>query len=244
MEGLEAWELGDPLDEIDWLASLSLSPSPVPGITTMKRHYGTVPGSEPETRPIDLDIYVDSSGSMPNPQQRVSYMALAGAVICLSALRSGSRVQATLWSGKNQFISTPGFLRDEEAILRILTGHLGGATAFPIHKLRETFRARAEHDRDCHILHISDDGITTMFGNDERGNSGWDIAALALRRGRAGGTMALNLWQDWHNGNGQCSEDLRRAHSEQGWQIHVVNDLAQLVDFALAFSRHHYGARP
>lgn len=241
MEGLEAWELGDALEEIDWLASLSLSPQPVPGVTTMKRHYGTAPGPEPDTKPIDLDIYVDSSGSMPNPQQRISYMALAGAVICLSALRSGSRVQATLWSGKNQFISTHGFVRDEEAVLRILTGHFGGATAFPIHKLRDTFSSRGEHERDCHILHISDDGITTMFTEDERGNSGWEVAAQALQRGRAGGTMALNLWQDWRSSNTQCSRDLQKAHIEQGWHIHMVNDLAQLVDFAREFSRRHYG---
>lgn len=243
MEGLEAWELGDALDEIDWLASLSLSPHAVPGVTTMKRHYGLAPGNEPASKPIDLDIYVDSSGSMPNPQQRISYMALAGAVICLSALRSGSRVQATLWSGKNQFTSTQGFVRDEEAILRILTGHLGGATAFPIHKLRETFSTRAKHERDCHILHISDDGITTMFGDDERGNSGWEVAAQALQRGRAGGTMALNLWQDWQTSNTQVSQDLRRARIEQGWQIHMVNDLPQLLDFAREFSRRHYGER-
>lgn len=243
VEGLEVWELGDALDDIDWLASLSLSPHAVPGVTTMKRHYGQVPGAQPASKAIDLDIYIDSSGSMPNPQQRVSYMALAGAVICLSALRSGSRVQATLWSGKNQFISTPGFVRDEDAILRILTGHFGGATAFPIYKLRDTYATRPEHERDCHILHISDDGITTLFDADERGSSGWDIAAMALKRGRAGGTMALNLWSNWQDTGSDYLADLRRAHSEQGWQIHAVNDLAQLVDFAREFSRRHYGAR-
>lgn len=244
LEGLEVWELGDTLDDIDWLASLSLSPQSVPGVTTMKRHYGEVAGAEPALSPIDLDIYIDSSGSMPNPQQRLSYMALAGAVICLSALRSGSRVQATLWSGKNQFVSTDGFVRDEESILRIVTGHFGGATAFPIHKLRDTFARRESHKRSCHILHISDDGITTMFERDERGNDGWDVAAMALKRGGAGGTMALNLWGDWQRDNSNSAVTLRRAAAEQGWDIHAVTDLDQLVAFAREFSRRHYGERP
>lgn len=248
IEGLEVWEMGDALDDIDWLASLSLSPHVIPGVTTMKRQISLVPGAESVTKPVDLDIYIDSSGSMPNPQRRISYAALAGAVICLSALRSGSRVQATLWSGKHQFVSTPGFIRDEIAILRILTDHFGGATAFPIHVLRDTFEKREAHERSCHILHISDNGITTMFDDDELNNSGWDIAAQALAKGNAGGTMALQIHADWREFKGtsyasQYYTDLKRAHEEQDWQIHAVTDLAQLVDFARNFSRKHYGAR-
>jgi hypothetical protein len=241
IEGLDVWEIGDPLDEIDWLQSVSLSPMVVPGLTTVKRQYGLVEGAIPASLPIDLDIYIDSSGSMPNPQQYISYMALAGAVICLSALRAGSRVQATLWSGKKQVMSTPGFVTDQDSILRVLTGFYGGATAFPIHKLRDTAALRKGAARDCHILMISDDGITTMFDNDERGNSGWDVAAEALAAGRAGGTMALNLYQDWQRQSAaQWINDLQRANRQQGWAIYAVNELAALVDFAWDFSRRHY----
>lgn len=242
IEGLEIWEIGDPLDEIDWLQSVSLSPTVVPGLTTVKRQYGLVEGAASATVPIDLDIYIDSSGSMPNPQQRISYMALAGAVICLSALRVGSRVQATLWSGKHQVTSTSGFVSDQDAVLRVLTGFYGGGTTFPIHVLRETFSERKATDRDCHILMISDDGITTMFEQDELGNSGWDISAKALAAGRAGGTMALNLYADWQQQTKWAwVNDLHRAQQEQGWEIYSVNELEALVEFARDFSRRHYG---
>ncbi|MEQ3632469.1 hypothetical protein [Thalassolituus sp.] len=242
IEGLETWEMGDALDEVDWMQTLSSSPVVVPGVTTVKRQYGLTSGAEPATKPVDLDIYIDSSGSMPNPQQRMSYMALAGAVICLSALRSGSRVQATLWSGKNQFISTPGFVRDEDTLLKIITGHFGGATAFPIHKLRETFTARTDFDRDCHILHLSDDGITTMFDIDELGCGGWDVSRISLERGRAGGTMALNLRANWRDQDNVITNTLKQAESEQDWNIYTVTDLPQLLDFARDFSRKHYGS--
>ncbi|MBF6907349.1 VWA domain-containing protein, partial [Acinetobacter baumannii] len=141
LEGLEPWEIGDPLDEVDWLQSVSISPIPVPGLTTVRRTYGRDTGVERDRVPVDLDMYVDSSGSMPNPQVATSYLALAGAIIALSALRAEASVQVTLWSGKSQVLETKGFVRDSDAVLGVLTGFFGGGTCFPIHRLRETYAA-------------------------------------------------------------------------------------------------------
>ncbi|MBN8500027.1 MAG: hypothetical protein J0M19_02610 [Sphingomonadales bacterium] len=234
LEGLEPWEIGDSFDDIDWLSSLGQSPRPIPGVTTMRRLYGEEPGAAEQIEPLDLDLYVDSSGSMPNPQQRISYLTLAGAIIALSALRAGARVQATLWSGKHEVLGTNGFIRTEDQILAVLTGYFGGATAFPIHRMRDTYADRAPTDRAVHILQISDDGISTMFDADERGNSGWAISAAALRQARGGGTMALNLW-----GERQRYEWIEPAEA-QGWRIETVADFAQLIDFARAFARRAY----
>ena len=124
-EGLEPWETGEPFDSIDWQQTVFNSPRVIPGLTTVQRVWGLTEGSLPAFRPFDLDLYVDSSGSMANPQRTVSYPALAGAILCLSALRAGARVQVTLWSDSRQFITTQGFVRDEEAALKILTGYFG-----------------------------------------------------------------------------------------------------------------------
>lgn len=234
IEGMEQWDLGDPLEYIDWLGSLIQAPQPIPGVTTMRRTYGEEAGSDQQVQPVDLDLYVDSSGSMPNPKRQISYLTLAGTIIALSALKSGARVQATLWSGKKQFMSTDGFVTREQDVLNILTGFYGGATAFPIHKLRDTYADRDAHSRVAHILMISDDGISTMFDEDEQGRSGWDISARALACAGGGGTMALNLWsldeQPWKT----------RAEQEQGWHIERVSDFAELVTFARSFSQRHY----
>jgi hypothetical protein len=173
---------------------------------------------------------------MPNPQRLTSYPALAGAILCLSALRAGARVQATLWSGKSQVTSTPGFVRDEDAILRVLTGFYGGATAFPIPTLRDTYASRRGDARPAHILVISDDGVSTMFDGDERG-------ASALRRAGGGGTFVLNLpekWEDWANRPG-AFRTILRAREEQGWQVYRVASWENLVEFARQFSRLRYG---
>lgn len=244
LEALEPWNIGDPLDELDWLQSVMQCPKPIPGLTTVKRMYGREPGRVQDNIPVDLDMYVDSSGSMPNPLVQTSYLTLAGAIIALSALRAGASVQVTLWSGKNQEMHTKGFVRDDDQILRVLTGFYGGATCFPIHRLRETL-CGAPRPRPTHILMISDDGITTMFDQDENGNSGWDISAKALAAGGAGGTMALNLPVTWESttGNGWMQniyEDLKRAQREQDWEIHAISQMESLVEFARAFSRRHY----
>ena len=244
MEATEPWDIGDPLDEIDWLQSLIHSPLPIPGMTTMRRTYCNSSEKQEQPSPVDLDLYVDSSGSMPNPQEATSYLALAGAIIALSALKAKASVQVTLWSGTHQVQHTNGFVTDSDAILRVLTGYYGGGTAFPIHKLRQTYCGATPRARPTHILMISDDGITTMFDKDEQGNSGWDIQAKALAAGKAGGTMALNLYAGWDiNGSGQVEKDLRRAIAKHGWRIHAIAEMADLVAFARAFSRRHYTDR-
>ena len=235
-EGLEPWDLGRSLDEIDWLQSILASPQVVPGVTTVQRVWGTTEGTEPRRIPLDLDVYVDSSGSMANPQRQLSYPALAGAIVCLSALRAGARVQATLWSGTHQVLTTQGFVRDDEKVLTVLTGYLGGGTAFPIHVLRDTYASRRPDDlRPTHILVVSDDGVTTMFADDEHGRSGWEIAAESLARAGGGGTFVLNL-----PAAREEDPDLSRARTE-GWHIHRVSSWENLLEFAREFSVRAYG---
>jgi hypothetical protein len=246
LEGLEPWDIGQPLDGIDWLQSVIYSPKVVPGLTTLQRTFGTTDGQLPRFEPVDLDLYVDSSGSMANPQRQLSFPALAGAIICLSALRAGARVQVTLWSGTRQFISTPGFVRDETAILRVLTGYFGGATAFPIHVLRDTFAQRSAASRPVHVLVVSDDGVSTMFDQDELGNSGWNVASAALAKGRGGGTLVLNLVENWEKSLdqgywGQAYRAIVRARDELGLAVHRVASWDDLVGFARDFSRRRYG---
>jgi hypothetical protein len=231
-EGYSEWEVGDPLEELDAVGSLLRSPWLVPGITTVQRVYGDSPGNEPARVPLDLDIYVDSSGSMPHPSVDVSYLALAGTILAMSALRAGARVQATLWSGTRQFQSSNGFSRDERTILSIVTGRLGGATAFPLHILRDTYLPSAR-SKPSHVVVISDDGADTMLQNDERGTPGATICAEALKRAGGGGTLVLNLFrQDW-----PAQEKLESL----GFAVHRVTRWEELVSFARAFVRRTYG---
>ena len=234
IEGYDQWDISSPIDEINWFETIIKSPYVIPGITTYSIHYGEDSGNEKSFEPIDLDIYVDSSGSMPNPNYNVSYLTLAGAIIALSALKAGSAVQATLWSGKNQFVKTNGFTRDEDEILKILSSFYGGATAFPIHILRDTYTDRKKTEKKVHILVISDDGVTTMFDKDEKNNSGWDIAKMALTNCGAGGTFVLNLYREYTE-----TKDLVTANN-MGWDIYRVSEWEELISFSKKFVKKHY----
>ncbi len=231
-EGTESWEAGDALDTLDMMSSLMRSPILIPGVTTEQRVYGETPGHDPARTPMDLDIYVDCSGSMPCPAVNISYLALAGTILALSALRAGARVQATLWSGAGQFDTTHGFIRDELRVMGIVTGYIAGATAFPLNVLRETYRNRKPDEVPAHIVIISDDGVDTILAKDEKGILGAKLCTEALARARGGGTMVLNLQYD----NWKPAEQLRKL----GFAIHRVTDWTQLVAFAREFVRKNY----
>jgi hypothetical protein len=235
-EGLEPWELTMPLEDVDWLQTAITSPHVIPGMTTVQRTYGQSPGSMPERDPIDLYLGVDCSGSMLNPQLQVSYPVLAGTIIAISALRAGSRVMVVL-SGESpgQAISTDGFVKDEKEVLKILTGYLGTGYSFGIHRLEDTFAGRQPADRPVHILIVSDHDIFSMLDQPYQKRLGWDVAREAVANARAGGTYALNMPASWE------PKKIARMQAD-GWQVHSVQDWEELVAFARAFSKTHYGA--
>ncbi len=109
--------------------------------------------------PVDLYLGVDCSGSMGNPAVKMSYPVLAGAIMALSALRAGARVMVALSGEPGKTITTPGFVRDENLILKTLTDYLGTGTTFGIHRLAETFTPPKPGARRSHILIISDNDI-------------------------------------------------------------------------------------
>jgi hypothetical protein len=234
-EGYADWGIGDALEDMDPMASVMRSPVVIPGVTTVQTVYGEAPGSEPKRAPFNLDIYVDSSGSMPNPSLDVSYLALAGTILALSALRAGAAVQATLWSGPKQFQTTNGFIREENKILGIITGFIGGSTAFPLHLLRDTYDAKASLKKATHILVISDNGADTMLQKDERGEAGAAICKRALERAAGGGSLVLNIAPSWPWPAQSALEGI-------GYVVYRVPQLPDLVQFARDFVRRVYGA--
>ncbi|WP_037338590.1 hypothetical protein [Saccharospirillum impatiens] len=245
-EGLETWQAGDDPADIDWFATLLAGNPPIPGFTTQKAVYGQ---DSPDTRhdqPCDLDLYVDSSASMPNPQQQISYPALAGALLCVSALRAGAAVQVTLWSGAHQCLATEGFIRNETEALRVLTGFFGGMTSFPLKQLRTTYAQPRK--TPTQVVVLSDDGISSLFEDDEAGTPGEQISALTLNHCQGAGHWVLDLPYDLDSPQLQRSAWMKSAveriqqGQQQGWQVHRVDGLAPMLQFAREFSSQYYGA--
>ncbi|MCA9532445.1 MAG: hypothetical protein KC593_02155 [Myxococcales bacterium] len=236
-EGLELWEPGSSLERIDWIQTLLQSPVVIPGVSTVERSYGVTEGGDPERKPPDLYVGVDCSGSMANPAQRLSYPALAGTVILLSALRAGARAMVCLsgeWHGQGTFKQTPGFIRDERALLGVLTDYLGTGASFGLPRLQDTFVASGPLTRKTHILVVSD---SDLFREIDGTANGWETLATAVRNAGGGATAALNL----STGGATYAPFLDKLRAA-GMEPHIVSNETQLVDFARAFARRTYAA--
>ncbi|KQY20676.1 hypothetical protein ASD16_20495 [Cellulomonas sp. Root485] len=236
LAGLEPWEVGDDLSTVDWTGTVTASPVVVPGMTTVRRAYLDDPEESVEARPVDLDLYLDSSGSMPDPRRARAPIALAGAILALSALRAGARVQATTWSGPNQVAGTDGFTRDADAVLRAVVAYFGQGTAFPLDLLRRTHLgdpasgAPPARRGPTHIAVISDDGVETMFWGHGRRND--PTAGEALRAADGGGTLVLQVPADWA---------ARFESRADGYAVHSVVTEDDLLTFVRRMAASTWG---
>lgn len=246
--GLDPWETGDDLADVDWTATMLASPVVVPGMTTVQRHLDSTTSTETEDQPVDLDLYLDSSGSMPDPRNQPAPIALAGAVLALSALRSGARVQATTWSGPGQIAGTDGFTRDMTAVMSAVVAYFGGSTSFPIPLLEKTHlhetRGPGVRERDGaparrrrrHVAVISDSGVVSMFlENAWRLPDDFDpsstSAARAVAAAGGGGSLVLNV---------QEPPD-RYVDMAPGYAVYTVSAWEDVVPFARDLARTLWG---
>ncbi|MDN4639355.1 VWA domain-containing protein [Agreia sp. PsM10] len=165
---LEQWNIDDDISAIDWPASLSHSTTVVPGVTTRLRDV--LPDAPPDAREsVQLDIYIDSSGSMTAPR-RESPGVLAGTILILSALRGGGQARVTSFSAAGEVAGGARFTRDRAELMRDLTFYFGHGTTFPL-DLYATRYADARRSRGAgasvkrrHVVVLSDDGLQSMFG--------------------------------------------------------------------------------
>lgn len=231
-EGLDVWDPGSPLSDVDWIETVSHSPVVIPGVTTLERRVGESAGAEPERRPPDLYLGVDCSGSMGNPRQRLSWPVLSGAVITLSALRAGAKVMVCLSGEPGSYTETKGFLRQEDTIFGVLTDYLGTGYSYGILRLKETFLDAPPPKNPVHLLIVTDSDIFHMLASVKEG---WDIFAQALTRAGGGGTLVMDLPFPEHY---QAQIDRTRA---LGWGVHLVRSQEELLTFARAFSRVRFG---
>jgi hypothetical protein len=237
-EGLDTWDTGGQLENIDWMGTLSVSPIVIPGVTTRERLYGSAPGSSPESMPLGLYLGVDCSGSMGNPARALSYPILAAAIIALSALRAGANVMVALSGEPGKTVTTAGFIRDETKILTTLTGYLGTGFTFGIHRLQDIPPNR----RPVHIVIITDNDIFRMLDRQVDSKSGWDVARTAVLAARGGATYVLQL-PAYLMAQEQAKRTIPAAEQrmlQDGWHVAHVDSMNQLLVFAREFSQAKY----
>jgi len=128
------WEYSDPVKEIDWLQTLIQGGSELGSIQPLKRsHIGEVEGYDmPLWRPF-MEIYLDVSGSMPDPRFGLNAMTLASLILVSAAIRQGGWARALLYS--TDLVSYWNWCRSEIELSRFLMHYFGAGTQFPFARL-------------------------------------------------------------------------------------------------------------
>ncbi|TCN60107.1 hypothetical protein D0809_09240 [Flavobacterium circumlabens] len=231
-EGLETWDIGDSIEEMDWLQSAILSPTLIPGLTTQKRTFGSDSDNSISKSPLNVYIGIDCSGSMMNPKQNFSWPVLAAAVIGLSALRAGAAVMGCLSGEPGDYLETDGFITDETDLLTTLTSYLGTGYAYGMERLRKPFEEKP--NKKSHIVIVTDNDIFSMLdANTGTEQSHWELAEIALKNAGGHGTMVLHSQPDYH-------KDFVIRLEKMGWKVCYVTNEAELLKFALEFSQQNY----
>lgn len=193
-ESLREWTWGDPLEELDWMQSAIRSGQPIPGVNTVSWEYGyelEPRGAEPF--PVDLDLYIDTSGSMPDPHTAMSHIALGAFIFALSVLRQGGAVRVTIWSMDMQnLLSMHHFSTDREEVLTTLCHAIRGGTQFPVKHWEEAIARHEGRANFVHTVILSDNDIFTWFHGSYPTERVERCLEEINRAFGAGGTVILN----------------------------------------------------
>lgn len=216
---VEEWEPGEPVADIDWLTTLRLRGETLGSATPLVRERiadeegFVVPSFEGRT-----EIYLDVSGSMPDPTQQMNAMTLAAQILVMGTLRAGGAARALLYSTTNE--KAWEFCRSETILSRFLMKYIGGGTDFPF----EVLAASVESERNLQPIRviITDDDFDRNF--DARSeNSG--IFKRAAERSPA---LVLLLHAP--------SKDRIRQYEQLGARVVPVRALADFPVMAAALS--------
>jgi hypothetical protein len=219
------WELGDSLRSIDWTLSV-FSQGQLAALRPLRREL------EPEAPSPDLgrgpavEIYLDTSGSMPNPTTAVNAMTLAAQIVSAAALRKSGMVKGIIYS--SQFEESE-WLYNEELARRFLLRYSGGGTQFPFERLVQLSQARAEVVR---VL-ISDSDFL------------WNVAAKGAPEQFAAGLDRTQMFVALLSLYGDPQPQLKKAMGElmnhPRLRIGVVSNPSELPQAAAQLTRALWG---
>lgn len=138
---LEEWEWGDDPHVIDWTGSV-LAGGPLAAVRPLRRDLlPDEPSPREQTLP-EVEIYLDTSGSMPNPSSALNAMTLAAQILSASAIRKNGKVRGVVYSSGRPLVSD--CMSDEEVARRFLLNYAGGGTDYPFPLLKKFAEERPD----------------------------------------------------------------------------------------------------
>ncbi len=155
--GIEPWVIGDPIEKLDILQSMLVSPKIIPNITTRKWIYREGPGIEIEKRLPDMMIVIDSSGSMDwtfdrgKKNKSPYHLALVASFAALQyGIQKGIKIAAINFS---ENIFKQNWTTNPRLIENVLLKYQGEGTELPTYDIKRMCRIG---ERNSMVLLITD----------------------------------------------------------------------------------------
>lgn len=206
----EEWEFGDNPKLIDWNQSV-LARGALAAVSPLRREYEAEDPRERGQVVPGIEIYLDTSGSMPNPQAGLNVMTLAAQILAAAALRKGGKVRAVIYSYGNPLVSD--WMQSEDVALDFLLNYAGGGTLFPFDVLKR-FAARREE-----VIRV------VISDSDFLSNVAMKDAMPIFERGIEHSTLTVGLFAGWYGGEKQFREALKTPLSHANFRMVLVGDL-------------------
>ncbi|MCP3136638.1 vWA domain-containing protein [Pyxidicoccus xibeiensis] len=216
----EAWEYGDDPATIDWTLTV-LSQGPLAAVAPLRRELEADLPPPSELGVPSVELYLDTSGSMPGPEVGFNAMTLAAQVLSASALRKKATVKGIVYSAGNPLVSP--WMYDEETARDFLLHYIGGGTDYPFALLKTLSLERPEAIR----VIISD---SDFLANVSSGNH-LEVLLEATRRSRA--LVAFLALPD----DTQARKVLAPLLAERRFRLVVVTWLSDFGPAAAALAR-------
>jgi hypothetical protein len=132
---LEEWEPGEPLRDVDWAATITQRGPLLGAAQPLRRQrVAEAEGWEVPLWQPRVEVYLDVSGSMPDPRVTRNAMTLAAQILVTGAVRAGGWARAVLYSCAPVVFWE--WCRSETELSRFLMHYVGAGTDFPFELLR------------------------------------------------------------------------------------------------------------
>jgi len=205
---LEDWQWGESPKTIDWTASV-LVQGPLAGVSPLRRELLPDEPSPIEKQFPAVEIYLDTSGSMPDPSSKLNVMTLAAQILSASALRKGGKVRGAIYSWGP--VKTSDWMYDEERARRFFLHYVGGGTDYPFPLLRRW----AGETRDVIRVIISDSDFLSNVTNPTTKTQPLDTLQFATDRSRL---LVAFLAAD----EDRCRKTLAKALEQKHFRLAIV----------------------
>ena len=164
---LEEWEPGNPINNVDWLATLIDRGDVLGAAQPLERtRIAEIEGYDVPFWAPRIEIYLDVSGSMPDPRRTRNAMTLAAQILTLGAVRAGGFVRALLYS--HEFVRYWQWCRSETEISRFLMHYVGGGTEFPFQVLADSLAEARDRQPIRAVITDSDFLVNYLQGEGNR----------------------------------------------------------------------------